>query len=54
MSYLKVLKIHRKDDSKRGYSFAEEMDKKDLIDTVKTNLMENGMNKNAPFSNDNY
>ena len=54
VSYLKVLKIHRKDDSQRGYSFAEEMDKKDLIETVKTNMMENGLNKKAPVSNDNY
>ena len=32
----------------------ESDDKKNLVETVKTNLMENGMQRRVPFSNDNY
>ncbi len=54
VSYLKVLKIHRREEVDRSASFAEHAEKQDLIDSVKTNLIENGMSKRVQFSNDNY
>ena len=37
----------------RGYSFAEENDKKGLIESVKTNILESGMSRRVNQSNEN-
>jgi len=49
-----VLKITKKEDYKRSYSIVEATDKNNLIESVKTNLIENGLQRRVPFSNDNY
>ena len=55
VSYLKVLKIHRREEkSQRTISFAEVADKRDLIDSVRTNIIEKGMQNQVAFSGDNY
>ena len=55
MSYLKALKITKKEDKVRGYSFREANDKIELIESVKTNMIEaGGVQRNMPFSTDNY
>ena len=55
VSYLKVLKIVRRgDEEQRSYSFAEAADKIDIIESVKNNLIENGMQRRVPPSNDSY
>ena len=38
----------------RSHSIVEAADKSNFIESVKTNLIENGMQKREPYSNDNY
>ena len=38
----------------RSHSIVEAADKNNFIESVKTNLIENGMQKREPYSNDNY
>ena len=55
-SYLKILKIDKNEEvmeRDRGYSFAEENDKQDLIESVKTNLLESNVQRRVPFSTEN-
>ena len=53
VSYLKVLKIEKKEDA-RSYSVYEEEDKKEVMANVKTNLYENEQASRAPMFSDNY
>lgn len=53
VSYLKVLKIEKKEDG-RSYSVYEEQDKKEVMANVKTNLYENEAASRAPMFSDNY
>jgi len=43
VSYLKVLKIHRRGEVDRSASMAELAEKDDLIESIKSNLFQNGM-----------
>jgi len=41
-------------EMERSFSLVEAADKNNFIESVKTNLIENGVQKRATFSNDNY
>ena len=53
VSYLKVLKIDKKDDE-RSYSVFEEQDKAEVMQNVRTGLYENEQANRAPNFQDNY
>ena len=53
VSYLKVLKIEKKEEA-RSYSVYEEQDRKEVMANVKTNLYENEAASRAPMFSDNY